>query len=63
MPKYDYIFVDESGDPAYTLNPATGQLLSSPFYVAAALHLCNDSFRDLNRHIADFRFYSGFTAN
>ena len=59
MPRFDYIFVDESGDPAFKLDPVTSQLLSSNFYVAAALHLCDDSFRDLNKHIAAFRYYSG----
>ena len=59
MAKHDYVFVDESGDPAFTLNPASGKLLSSEYYVAAALHLCDDAFRDLNGHVATFRFYSG----
>lgn len=59
MPRFDYIFVDESGDPAFKLDPTTHQLLSSSFYVAAALHLCDDSFRDLNKHMAAFRYYSG----
>ena len=47
MPKHDYIFVDESGDAGYKLHPVTGELLSSNYYVAAALHLTNDSFRDI----------------
>lgn len=59
MAKHDYIFVDESGDPAFTLDPSSGDLLSSGYYVAAALHLCDDAFRDLNRHVAAFRYYSG----
>ena len=59
MVKHDYIFVDESGDAAFTLDPASGDLLSSEYYVAAALHLCDDAFRDLNRHVAAFRYYSG----
>ena len=59
MARHDYIFVDESGDPAFTLDPASGDLLSSAYYVAAALHLCDDAFRDLNRHVAAFRYYSG----
>ena len=61
MPKHDYIFVDESGDPGYALDPDSGRLLSSPSYVAAALHLCDDSFGDLNKHMAAFRFYSGLS--
>ena len=59
MPKHDYIFVDESGDPAFKLDPVSGDLLSSSYYVTAALHLCDDAFRDLNRHVAAFRYYSG----
>ena len=59
MAKHDYIFVDESGDAAFTLDPVSGDLLSSAYYVAAALHLCDDAFRDLNRHVAAFRYYSG----
>ncbi len=59
MAKHDYIFVDESGDPGYTLDPDSGELLSSAYYVAAALHLCDDSFDALNKHVAAFRYYSG----
>ena len=59
MAKYDYLFVDESGDPGFTLHPVSGELLSSAYYVAAALHLTDDAFRDLNRHVAAFRYYSG----
>ena len=58
MPRHDYKFVDESGDAAYKLDPVSGELLSSSYYVAAALHLCDDAFRDLNRHVAAFRYYS-----
>ena len=61
MPRHDYIFVDESGDPGFTLEPATGRLLSSSFYTAAALHLCDDAFPDMNKHIAAFRYYSGLS--
>ena len=60
MPKHDYIFVDESGDAGYKLDPITGELLSSNYYVAAALHLTDDAFRDLNRHVVAFRYYTGF---
>ncbi len=60
MPKHDYIFVDESGDGAFTINPVSGELVSTPYYVVAALHLCDDSFDVLNRHMAAFRYYSGF---
>lgn len=59
MPKYDYIFVDESGDPGYTLDPSTGQLLSTPYYVVAALHICDDCFPAINTHIASFRYLTG----
>lgn len=61
MPKHDYIFVDESGDAAFTLEPESGELLSSSYYVAAALHLSDDAFRDLNRHVAAFRYLSGMS--
>lgn len=58
MARHDYIFVDESGDPAFVLDPVSGELLSSSFYITAALHLCDDSIRYLNEHIAAFRYYS-----
>ena len=61
MPRHDYIFVDESGDAAFTHDSISGRLLSSSFYIAAALHLCDDSFRDLNKHAAAFRYYSGLS--
>ncbi len=60
MPKHDYIFVDESGDAGFKLDPSSGELLSSHYYIAAALHLTDDAFRDLNRHIIAFRYYTGF---
>ena len=60
MPKHDYIFVDESGDAGYKLHPVTGELLSSNYYVAAALHLTNDSFRHLTEHMVAFKYYTGF---
>ena len=59
MPKHDYLFVDESGDPGYRLDPASGELLSSPHYVAAVLHVTDDAFVHINRHMAAFRYYSG----
>lgn len=59
MARHDYIFVDESGDPGFSVDPVSHQLLSSPFYTAAALHLCDDAFRDLNKYMAAFRYYSG----
>ena len=61
MPRHDYVFVDESGDTGFRLDPDSGELLSSSYYVAAALHLCDDAFRDLNRHVAAFRYYSGLS--
>lgn len=61
MAKHDYIFVDESGDPGYKVDPESGQLLSSSFYIAAALHLSDDAFAGLNKHVASFRFYSGLS--
>ena len=54
MARHDYIFVDESGDPGFSADPVSHKLLSSPFYTAAALHLCDDAFRDLNKHMAAF---------
>ena len=60
MPKHDFIFVDESGDAGFKLDPDSGELLSSSYYIAAALHICDDAFRYLNQHVAAFRFYSGF---
>ena len=59
MARHDYIFVDESGDPGYARDPQSGQLLSSNFYIAAALHLSDDAFGGLNKHLAAFRYYSG----
>lgn len=59
MPKHDFLFVDESGDPGYAIEPISGRLLSTPYYTAAVLHVVDDAFRDINRHIAGFRFYSG----
>lgn len=59
MAKHDYIFVDESGDPGFTCDHESGELLSSDFYIAAALHLSDDAFAGLNKHMAAFRYYSG----
>ena len=61
MVRHDYIFVDESGDPAFTCDPVSGRLLSSGFYIAAALHLSDDAFGGLNKHVAAFRYYSGLS--
>ena len=61
MSRHDYIFVDESGDAALTWDECSGCLLSSRFYVAATLHLADDSFGDLNKHVAAFRYYSGLS--
>ena len=60
MAKNDFIFVDESGDTGYKLDPETGELLSSPYYALAALHVTDESIRWINRHVAAFRFYTGF---
>ena len=60
MAKNDFIFVDESGDTGYALNPDTGELLSKPYYVLAALHVSDDSIRLINHCVATFRFYTGF---
>ena len=58
MAKNDFIFVDESGDTGYKLDPDTGELLSSPYFVLAALHVTDESIRLMNRHVAAFRFYT-----
>ncbi len=59
MPKHDFLFVDESGDPGFALDPMTGNLLSTSYYVSAVLHVCDDSFADINKHVAAFRYFSG----
>ncbi len=61
MPKHDYIFVDESGDPGYALDQDSGRLLSSTFYIGAALHLTDEAFKALNEHVAAFRYYTGMS--
>ena len=58
MAKNDFIFVDESGDTGYKLDPETGELLSSPYYALAAWHVSDDSIKLINRHVAAFRFYT-----
>ena len=60
VPSHDYIFVDESGDPGYSVD-ASGVLSSSPYYVAAAFHVCDDTFGDLNSHVAAFRYLAGLS--
>ena len=57
MARHDYIFVDESGDPAFTCDLNSGRLLSSKFYIAATIHLSDDAFGELNKHMAAFRYY------
>ncbi len=57
-PRHDFLFVDESGDAGYTLERGTRQLLSTRYFVMAALHICDDSIRDLNAHVAAFRYLS-----
>ena len=61
MARHDYIFVDESGDPGFARDPESGRLLSSGFYIAAALHLSDDAFGGMNKHMAAFRYYSGLS--
>ena len=56
MAKYDYIFVDESGDPGYAIDGRTGELLSSPFFAMAALHVTDDSYEGIVRHVSAFRY-------
>ena len=38
MAKNDFIFVDESGDTGYKLDPETGELLNSPYYELVFQH-------------------------
>ena len=59
MPRHDFLFVDESGDPGFAPDPETGDLLSSSYYVSAVLHLCDDSFGNINKHVPAFRYFSG----
>ena len=59
-PKQDFLFVDESGDPGYGMEQNSGRLLSSPFFVLAALHLCDDSIPQINRHVAALRYLRSF---
>ncbi len=59
-PRQDFLFVDESGDPGYTLDQDSGSLLSSRFFVLAVLHLCDDSFQQINRHVAALRYLRSF---
>ena len=56
MAKYDYIFVDESGDPGYSVDQQTGALLSSPSFAMAALHVTDDSYEHIIRHVSAFRY-------
>ena len=60
MAKHDFIFVDESGDTGYALDPNTGELLGSSHFLLAALHVTDSSIARINRHVAAFRFYTGF---
>ncbi len=59
-PRQDFLFVDESGDPGYSIDQNSGQLLSSPFFVLAVLHICDDSIPQINRHVAAFRYFRSF---
>ena len=58
--KHDFIFVDESGDTGYALDPDTGELRSSPHFLLAALHVTDLSIALTNRHLASFRYYTQF---
>ena len=59
-PRQDFLFIDESGDPGYALDQNSSGLLSSPFFVLAVLHLCDDSFPQINRHVAALRYLRSF---
>ena len=58
--KHDFIFVDESGDSGYALDPDTGELKSSPHFLLAAFHVTDRSIALINRHVASFRYYTAF---
>ena len=34
-------------------------MLSSNYYVSAVLHVCDDSFAEINKHVVAFRYFSG----
>ena len=59
LAKYDYLFVDESGDPGFAIDSDSGTLKSSRHYVAAVLHICDNAIPRVSQRVADFRFYTG----
>ena len=60
MAKHDFIFVDESGDPGYVVDPCSGELRGSAHFLLAALHVTDQSISLINRHLAAFRYYTTF---
>lgn len=46
----EFIFVDESGDPAF--GPG-----SQPFYLLVAMHCSAEVLVDIRRHLASFRYH------
>ena len=59
MAKYDYLFVDESGDPGFALDGDSGVLLSSPYYSLAAFHVTDESYSSITGHIPERRHMAG----
>jgi hypothetical protein len=53
MPKRDYVFVDESGDPGL---PGSG----SPYFACLAMHTTDDSLAPIIDCFSDMRFYRHF---
>lgn len=46
----EFIFVDESGDPAFGRG-------SQPFYLLVAMHCSGEVLDDTRRHLASFRYH------
>lgn len=46
----EFIFVDESGDPAFGAG-------SQPFYLLVGMHCSGDVLDDIRRHLASFRYH------
>jgi len=61
LPKHDYLFVDESGDPGWAFDLDSQELLSSEHYVTAVLHICDDVFSKVNEHVSNFRYMTRMT--
>lgn len=55
QPKRDFIFIDESGDPGEP------QSTSSPYYVAACLHVTDVQMEDLLPHFVNLRYFKSLS--